>query len=235
MNAQNPPRYGQPADVAVRPSPELSAQVLTQAFVWMFAGVLLSAGIAFLVQGNAQLTRFAASNIMILFVVQIGLALGIQFLIRRLNAVVALALFFVYAASLGLTIGLIVSLYTTASVATAFLSAASVFGAAALYGYTTKRPLTQIRGFIGIAMIGWLVAVGVNLFIGGGVFGTILSMVTVVLFTVLTALTVKDISNGAYIAHAGSPERAAVLGAIHLYISFVNIFLSLLNLMGDRE
>jgi FtsH-binding integral membrane protein len=84
-------------------------------------------------------------------------------------------------------------------------------------------------------MFGWIVAVGVNLFIGGGVFGTILSMVTVVLFTVLTALTVKDISNGAYIAHAGSPERAAVLGATHLYISFINIFLSLLNLLGGRR
>jgi FtsH-binding integral membrane protein len=235
MNAQNPPTFGRPADVAVRPSPELSAQVLTQAFVWMFAGVLLSAGIAYMVQGNDQMLRFASQNIMVLFIVQIGLALGIQFLIRRINAIVALALFFVYAASLGLTIGLIVSLYTTASVATAFLSAASIFGAAALYGYTTKRPLTQIRGFIGIAMIGWLVAVGVNLFVGGGIFGIVLSMVTVVLFTVLTALTVKDISNGAYIAHAGSPERAAVLGAVHLYISFVNIFLSLLNLMGSRD
>jgi FtsH-binding integral membrane protein len=235
MTAQNPPTYGQAADVGLQPSRELSAQVLTQAFVWMFAGILLSAGVAFAVQGNEQLADFAAGNIIILFIVQIGLALGIQFLIRRLNAVLALALFFVYAASLGLTIGLIVSLYTTASVATAFLSAAAIFGAAALYGYTTKRPLTQIRGFIGIAMIGWLVAVGVNLFIGGGIFGIVLSMVTVVLFTVLTALTVKDISNGAYIAHAGSPERAAVLGAVHLYISFINIFLSLLSLTGDRD
>ena len=234
MTAQTPPRFGQ-AEVGLRPSPELSAQVLTQAFVWMFAGILLSAGIAWVVQDNNELLRFAGRNLMILFIAQIGLALGLQFLIRRLNAVVALGLFFIYAASLGLTIGLVVSYYTPASVATAFLSAASIFGAAALYGYTTKRPLTQIRGFIGIAMIGWLVAVGVNLFVGGGIFGIVLSMVTVVLFTVLTALTVKDISNGAYIAHAGSPERAAVLGATHLYISFINIFLSLLNLMGDRD
>ena len=235
MTAQNPPTFGQPANVAMRPSPELSAQVLTQAFVWMFAGILLSAGVAWVVQDNNALLRFASGNFMLLFFFQIGLALGIQFLIRRLNAVVALVLFFVYAASLGLTIGLIVSLYTQALVATAFLSAASIFGAAALYGYTTKRPLTQVRGFIGIAMIGWLVAVGVNLFIGGGIFGIVLSMVTVVLFTVLTALTVKDISNGAYIAQAGGPERAAVLGAIHLYISFINIFLSMLHLVGDRD
>ena len=234
MNAQNPSTYA-PADARFGSPRELSAQVLTQAFVWMFAGLLLTAGVAYVVRGNETLLEFTAGNIMLLFIGQIALSLGLQFLIRRLNAVVALALFFVYAASLGLTIGLIVSLYTTASVATAFLSAASIFGAAAVYGYTTKRPLTQVRGFIGIAMIGWLVAVGVNLFIGGGIFGIILSMVTVVLFTVLTALTVKDISNGGYIAHAGTPERAAVLGATHLYISFINIFLSLLNLMGDRD
>jgi len=234
MTAQNPPTY-RATDVALRPSPELSAQVLTQAFVWMFMGLLVTAGIAFVVHDNDALLRFAANNLMLLFIGQIGLALGIQFLIQRLNPVTALGLFFVYAASLGLTIGLIVSLYTAASVATAFLSAASIFGAAALYGYTTKRPLTQVRGFIGIALIGWIVAVVVNVVVGLGPFGIILSMITVVLFTVLTALTVKDISNGAYIAHAGSPERAAVLGAVHLYISFVNIFLSLLHLLGGRR
>jgi hypothetical protein len=234
MNAQNPSTYA-PADARLGAPRELSAQVLTQAFVWMFAGLLVTAVVAFLVQGNESLQRGIAGNWFILFIVQVGLALGIQGLIRKLSAMAALGLFFVYAASLGLTIGLIVSLYTTASVATAFLSASSIFGAAALYGYTTKRPLTQVRGFIGIAMIGWLVAVGVNLFIGGGIFGIVLSMVTVVLFTVLTALTVKDISNGGYIAHAGTPERAAVLGATHLYISFINIFLSLLHLMGDRD
>jgi uncharacterized protein len=234
MTAQNPPTWETPAD-AIRPSPELSAQVLTQAFFWMFAGLLVTAGVAWFVTLNEGLIDFAGENWFILFLGQVGLALVIQGAIRRLNPTLALTLFFVYAASLGLTVGLIVSFYTTASVATAFLSAAAIFGAAALYGYTTKRPLVKVQQFIGIALIGWFIAIVVNLFIGSSTFGIILSLFTVGLFTVLTALDVKQISRGDYIQYAGSPERAAVLGATHLYISFINIFLSLLNLLGDRD
>jgi hypothetical protein len=234
MTAQNPSSYA-PADARLRPSPELTAQVLTQAFVWMFAGLLVTAVVSFLVQGNESLQRGIAGNWFILFIVQVGIALGIQGAIRKLSAMAALGLFFVYAASLGLTIGLIVGLYTTASVATAFLSASAIFGAAALYGYTTKRPLVKVQQYIGIALIGWFIAIVVNLFLGSSTIGIILSLFTVGLFTVLTALDVKQISRGDYIAYAGTPERAAVLGATHLYISFINIFLSLLNLMGDRD
>lgn len=236
MTAQNPPTYGQAgADARLSPSPELASQVLTQAFAWMFAGLLVTAGVAFFVQDNQSLLNFAGRNWFILFIGQVVLALGIQGLIRRLNPLVALALFFIYAASLGLTVGLIVSFYTSTSVATAFLSAASIFGAAALYGYTTKRPLVKVSNFIGIALFGWFVAIAVNLIFPSGLFTTVLSLFTVVLFTVLVALEVKQISRGDYIAFAGSPERAAVLGAVHLYIAFVNIFLSLLNLLGDRD
>jgi uncharacterized protein len=234
MTFENRPTIGT-AQAGLRPPSELSAQVLTQAFLWMFAGLLVTALVAFVVKDNLALLAFAGRYWFMLFIVQVALALGIQGLIRRLNPVVALGLFFVYAATLGMTIGLIVSYYTEESVATAFLSAASLFGAAALYGYTTKRPLVRIQGFIGIALIGWLVAVAVNLVLGNSLFAIALSLVTVVLFTVLTALEVKQISNGVYIAAAGSPERAAVLGATHLYIAFINIFVSLLYLMGGRR
>jgi uncharacterized protein len=131
MNAQNPPTWQAGSQTTLRPSPELSSQVLTQAFFWMFAGLLVTAGVAFVVQGNTSLLRFAGQNWFLLFIGQAALAIGIQALIRKLNPVTALGLFFVYAATLGLSIGLIVSFYTKTSVATAFLSAASIFGAAA--------------------------------------------------------------------------------------------------------
>lgn len=234
MTAQNPSTY-QPGEAIARPSPQLAAQVLTQAFVWMFAGLLVTAVTAFAVQQSPELIRAVGRNWLIAFVVQIGLALAIQGLIRRLNPLVALSLFFVFAISIGLTIGVIVSFYTQTSVATAFLSAASIFGAAALYGYTTKRPLVRFQQYIGIALFGWIVAVVINIVIGGGTFSIILSLITVALFTALTAYDVKRLQQGDYIDWAGSPERAAVLGATHLYIAFINIFVSLLNLMGDRE
>jgi FtsH-binding integral membrane protein len=236
MTAQNPPTYGQAgADVSLSPPPELAAQVLTQAFAWMFAGLLVTAGVTFVVQDNQALLTFAGRNWFMLFIGQVGLALGIQFLIRRLNPLLALALFFVYAAAMGLTVGLVVSFYTVTSVATAFFSAASIFGAAAIYGYTTKRPLVKISNMIGILLFGWFVAIAVNLIFPSGPLSIALSLFTVGLFTVITAVDVKQISRGDYIAYAGTPERAAVLGAVHLYISFVNIFLSLLNLLGDRD
>lgn len=235
MTAQNPPTFGQVGEVEVRPSPETAAQVLSQAFVWMFAGLLVTAVTTFLVEGNTSLANTIADNWLIAFLVQVGLALAIQGLIRRLNPVVALGLFFVFAISVGLTLGVIVSSYTKTSVATAFLSAASIFGAAAIYGYTTKRPLVRFQQYIPIVLVGWFVAVVLNIVIGGGTFSLILSFVTVALFTALTAYDVKRLQQGDYITWTGSPERAAVLGATHLYIAFINIFISLLNLLGDRD
>jgi FtsH-binding integral membrane protein len=235
MTAQNPPTYPAGADASLRPSPQLAAQVLTQAFVWMFAGLLVTAVTAFAVQQSPDLMRLIGRNWLFAFLAQIGLALAIQGLIRRLNPIAALGLFFVFAISIGLTIGVVVSFYTGTSVATAFLSAASIFGAAALYGYTTGRPLVKFQQYIPIVLFGWIVAVVVNIVIGGGTFSIILSLITVALFTALTAYDVKRLQQGDYIAWTGGAERAAVLGAVHLYISFVNIFVSLLNLLGDRD
>jgi FtsH-binding integral membrane protein len=235
MTAQNPSSYQVGSELDVRPSPALTSQVLTQAFLWMFAGLLVTAVTAYFVQSNVSLVRMVGQNFFIAFIAQVGLALAIQGLIRRLNPLAALALFFVFSVTIGLTIGAIVFFYTKASVATAFLSAASIFGAAAIYGYTTKRPLTKYAQYIPIVMIGWIVAVGINFLVGGSTFTLILSLITVVLFTALTAYDVKRLQQGDYITWAGGAERAAVLAAVHLYINFINIFVSLLNLMGDRE
>jgi FtsH-binding integral membrane protein len=224
--------YGQPA---VRPAVQVQGAYLTQAFFWMFAGLLLTAAVAAAVQLNQTLLEFAANNFMILFIAQIGLVIAISWGIRRIGAVAALGLFFVYAASLGVTIGLIVSAYTTASVVTAFLSAGAMFGGAALYGYTTKRNLTSIGGFMSMAVLGLIVAMVVNLFLGSSPLTWIISLVGVVLFTVLTAYHVQKISNGELVLATGSSEKAAVIGALSLYLDFINIFLFLLNLLGGRR
>jgi FtsH-binding integral membrane protein len=218
-----------PASVAVQGS------FLTQAFFWMFAGLLLSAGIATVVQFNQQLVDFAASNFLILIIAQLALVLVIGFGINRLNATVALGLFFVYAASLGLTIGLIVMAYTGASVVTAFMSASAMFGGAALYGAVTKRNLASIGAIAFMGLIGIIVASVVNLFLGSDTVGWIISIAGVVIFTALTAWDVQRINSGQLVAMTGSVEKAAVLGALHLYLDFVNLFLFLLRLFGDRR
>src|SRR5438105_5503897 len=105
----------------------------------MVAGLLLTAAIAFFVQGTPRVTSIARDFFLPAILVELGVVLGIGFLINRISALVALGLSFVYAAVNGLTIGLIVTLYTQASVAAAFVSAAGMFGASAIYGAVTHR------------------------------------------------------------------------------------------------
>ncbi len=133
--------------LGVRPDARLATAFLTQAFVWMFAGLLLSAGVAWTVQSNDQLLTFASDNFFLLLIGQLALVFVISGAISRLNASLALLLFFAYAATLGITLGLIVAQYNGASVVTAFLSASSMFGGAAIYGAVTQRSLTGLGGF----------------------------------------------------------------------------------------
>ena len=226
---------GLPSQLGVRPAPELANTFLVQSFGWMFAGLLLTAGIATLVASNESLINAVARQWFIFLIVQLGLGIGIQALMPRMSAMLGLLLFFVFAATMGLTVGVIVSLYRVESVITSFLGASAMFGAAAIYGATTKRNLNSLGGFLFMGMIGVFVASLVNLWLGSSPFGWVIALVGVVVFTVYTAYDVQKIGYGDYAAALGSVEKASVLGAIHLYINFVNIFLFLLRLMGSRR
>lgn len=228
-------QFATPLETGIKVDARLQQAFLTQAFLWMFVGLAVTAGVAYFVQGNERLLQFTGSNWLLLIIGQLILALGIQFGIRRISATAALGAFFVYAASLGLTVGLIVSFYTTASVATAFVSASAMFGAAAIYGHVTKRSLVNIGGLLFMGVIGLLVASVVNIFLLNDTVSWIISIVGVVLFTVLTAYHVQRIQNGDLAIFTGSMEKAAVLGALLLYLDFVNLFLFLLRLFGNRE
>ncbi len=231
INPQTPSQVG----TGARPAPEQSASLLTQSFGWMFAGLLLTAVIAYFVAGNAQIKNAVGGMWFLIFFGQLGLAIGIQGLIGRISATLALGLFFVFAATMGFTVGVIVSFYNVPSVVTSFFSASAMFGAAAIYGYTTKRSLTGLGGFLFMGVIGLIVASIVNMFLGNGVIGWVIALIGVIVFTVITAYDVQRIKYGDYIAATGSVEKASVLGALHLYINFVNIFLFLLRLTGSRR
>jgi FtsH-binding integral membrane protein len=221
--------------LGVKPDARLAQAFLTQAFVWMFVGLLVSAGVAFIVQTNERLLGFAADNFFLLIIAQLGLVVVISWGISRISATVALGLFFVYAATLGLTIGLIVSGFTTASVVTAFLSASAMFGAAAIYGHVTKRSLAGLRGILFMGIIGIVVASVVNIFLASDGLSFLISIVGVVIFTALTAYDVQRIQNGDLAIQTGSMEKAAVVGALHLYLDFVNLFLFMLRLFGGSR
>ena len=225
---------GMPSALGVIPDPRLATAFLTQAFMWMFAGLLLSAGVAAAVQSNQRLLDFAQGSFFLLFIAQIAIVMAIAGAINRISATVALLLFFVYAASLGVTIGLIVSSYPEASVVSAFLSASAMFGAAAVYGAVTKRSLAAMGGILFMALIGLLVAMVINIFLASSTVTWIVSIVGVLLFTALTAYDVQRIRAGDLAAQTGSMEKAAVIGALKLYLDFINLFLFMLRLFGGR-
>jgi uncharacterized protein len=224
-----------PSQLGVRPANALSAQFLTQAFGWMFAGLMLTAGVAWLVSGSPALLQFAASSWLLLVFGQLGLVIAISAAINRISATVALGLFLGYAASVGLTVGLIVTIYTGESVTAAFFSAAAMFGGAAIYGATTKRALTGLRGILVMGIIGLIVAMVVNIFLASSMIGWVISLIGVALFTVLTAVDVQRIQRGDLAAATGSMEKGAVIGALALYLDFINIFLFLLRLFGSTR
>jgi FtsH-binding integral membrane protein len=223
------------APAGVRPSPAIAAALLSQAFLWMFAGLLLTAGVAFVVQANTSVMEKVSGLILPIFLGQLAIVWAIGLGIRRMNATLALGLFFVYAATLGFTMAVIVSLYTGESVATAFLTASAMFGGAGIYGVVTKRSLAGIGGALIIGVIGLIVASVINIFFASGTLSWIISIIGVVIFTALTAYDTQRIASGALVVQTGSVEKAAVMGALSLYLDFVNLFLFLLRLFGNRR
>jgi len=228
-----------PERLGVRPAVQLSNRFLIDAFMWMFGALLISGAVAMWVANTGTDTILAISDWRIpLFIAQIGLGLGLQMGIRQLNATLALALFFVYAALMGLTIGVWVWYYATYSgnpgaVYEAFFSAAAAFGGAAIYGVVTRRSLASMGGYLFMGAWGLFFAFLLNglIFHSTGL-DLVMSVIGVLIFTALAAWTTQRISNGEFAAMTGSMEKASVLGAILLYIEFINIFLMLLRIFG---
>jgi FtsH-binding integral membrane protein len=212
---------------------------LTMSFVWMFAALLLSAATAAVVMVNPTALGFVAQNFFILIIAELALVFGISMAINRLGAVPALGLLFVYAILNGATISLVVLAYlsrgSVGGVVSAFLGASAIFGAAALYGVVTKRDLTSLGGILFVGLIGIIVASLVNAFlIPSGTFSFIIGIVGVLIFTGLTAYDVQRINNGG-LAWIKTRESASVVGALHLYLDFVNLFLMLLRVFNSRD
>jgi FtsH-binding integral membrane protein len=236
MNDYRTP-YGTPSQLGVRPAAALSTAFLTQAFTWMFVGLLLTTVVGWFVSQASETTLTKLAPLVVpLILAQLVVALVLSFAIRSIPATVGLLLFFVYAALTGVTLGFVLLLYTSASVLAAGLSAASVFGGAALYGAVTKRDLTGLGAYLFMALFGLIAAGFVNIILlHSETISLIYSIAAVLIFTVLTAYDVQRIQRGDVAAWAGTMEKGAVMGAFRLYLDFINLFFALLRLMGNRR
>jgi uncharacterized protein len=181
-------------------------------------------------------TLFHSPLMWVLVLAPLGLVMVISFGINRLSPATALTLFFVYAGLLGLSLATIFMVYTGASIARVFFISAATFGAMSLYGYTTKRDLTGFGSFLFMGLIGIVIASLVNIFLHSSGLNWVISVVGVLIFTGLTAYDTQNIKEMYSPMDDGTVAgRKAVMGALRLYLDFINLFLMLLRLFGDRR
>ncbi|MBI1330131.1 MAG: BAX inhibitor (BI)-1/YccA family protein [Alphaproteobacteria bacterium] len=166
----------------------------------------------------------------------IGLVLLLSFRIQKMSVGTAQAVFWGYAALMGVSLAPILLLYTGASVAKVFFITAGTFGAMSLWGYTTQRDLTGFGSFLFMGLIGIILASVVNMFIGSSQMDLIISVLGVLIFTGLTAYDTQKIKEF-YSASADGTmlARGAIMGALKLYLDFINLFIMLMRLLGDRR
>jgi FtsH-binding integral membrane protein len=181
-------------------------------------------------------TLFHGPIMIVLMLVTLGLVFTMSFAVNRMSLATAQMVFWAYAALNGLTFSTLGLVYTGGSITRVFLITAATFAVTSLYGYVTRRDLTAFGSFLFMGLIGLVLASLVNMFIGSTPLQLALSVIGVLLFTGLTAYDTQNIKAMYYEGDdALSMGRKAIFGALQLYLDFINLFLSLLRLMGDRR
>jgi len=179
---------------------------------------------------------FSGPLMWVLILAPLGLVMLLSFGINRLSASTALTVFFVYAGLLGLSLASIFLVYTGASITRVFFISAATFGAMSLYGYTTKRDLTAVGSFMFMGLIGIVIASVVNIFLQSSGLYWVISVLGVLVFVGLTAYDTQNINEMYDVNDDGTiAGRKAVMGALRLYLDFINLFLMLLRIFGDRR
>ena len=221
---------------------------MANVFAYMFMALGVSALFAYLFSTNLELLQYLVSSTgrglnalgYIVMFAPLGFVLLMSFGYQRLSAPVLVLLFVIYSALNGITFSFILLTYTSGTVLACFLSAAAMFGLMAFMGYTTKQDLTKFGRILFMGLIGIIVASLINLFMGNSTLDYIISFIGVMIFTGLTAYDVQKLKNiGSGIQYADVPasdvKKVSILGALNLYLDFINLFLFLLRLFGGRR
>jgi FtsH-binding integral membrane protein len=219
---------------------------MLRVYNYMAAAVAVSGGVAWLtfnaaVDASGKLTAFGQTIfsgplMIVLMLGTLGLVFFISARINRLQFTTALTLFMVYAALLGLTLAPIFLVYTGASITRVFFISAASFGALSLYGYTTQRDLSPIGSFMIMGLFGIIIASLVNIFLASSALTFAISVIGVVVFAGLTAWDTQRIKEMYDVNDDGTVSgRKAVMGALSLYLDFINLFMMMLRLFGDRR
>jgi FtsH-binding integral membrane protein len=212
---------------------------LSGVYQWMVLALALSGGVAWLVASNQAVQRLVFGNTIVFFgliIAEFALVWWLSASIRKISVKAASIAFVAYSALNGFTLSSVFLVYTGSSIVRIFAITALMFGAMSFYGLKTKSDLNSMGRYLFMAVIGIVIAGVVNLLLRATWLDVLISMVTVVVFTGLTAydtqklLRVANQADGSEVFH-----KVAIIGALELYLDFINIFLSLLRLFGSRD
>lgn len=214
-------------------------EFMYKVYAWMTGGLVLSGATAWFVYTTPALFMPLVMNRIALYAIlftKLGLVMYLSTAFKRISYQAAAGIFIAYSVLLGVSLSVIFAVYTMSSIGMVFGITAGMFGTMALYGYVTKADLSSIGNLFGMALWGLIIAMVVNMFMASEGFSYLISFVAVILFTGLTAYDVQKIKMLGY-EYAGTSEekKVALLGALTLYLDFVNLFLHLLRLLGKRR
>ena len=211
---------------------------LRAVYGWMFVGLAITAFVAYTIASSPALIGALVSNhflFLVLFLAQLGVVFYLSARVDRLAPGTATVLFVLYSALTGVTLSVILLAYTGASIATTFVVTAGMFGALAVYGTTTSRSLAGVGQFVFMGLIGLVLASVVGIFWKNAALEFMISVVGVIVFTGLTAWDAQRLKLMATALPDGRQGSYAILGALSLYLNFINLFLFLLRFMGGRR
>lgn len=211
---------------------------MLKVYNYMAGGLALTGIVSFLTASSPALlhTIYGTPLQWLVMLAPLGFVFFLSFRIDKIQASTAQVLFWIYASIMGLSLAFIFILYSGESIARVFFITAGTFGAMSLYGYTTQRDLTGFGSFLFMGLIGIIIASVVNIFMHSSALQFAISLIGVLVFTGLTAYDTQKIKN-MYMDGLGyeSTTKMAIMGALNLYLDFINLFLMLLRLFGDRR
>lgn len=227
-------------DISLQQANEnISQRFITAVYGWMVAALAISGIAAFAVTQSYTLLSLIFGNRIVFFgliIAEFGLVLFLTAGIRKMSFTAAAIAFIVYSVINGVTLSSIFFLYTAGSIARIFVITALMFGAMSVYGATTRSNLNSAGKYLMMALLGIIIASFVNMFLRSSSFEWLLSFLTVGVFTGLTAYDSQKIMQLSHYAQDNDTyKKAAVIGALELYLDFINIFLALLRLFGKRR
>jgi FtsH-binding integral membrane protein len=244
MNSMNPMNTSSPFPMGTeQAAAEENARFMSQVYLWMTMGVIFTAIIAYAIGNNEGLAQTIVLNrgiFYILLAAQFGAVLALSFLIRKINALTAMALYFLYAALTGVTMSVIFLVFTRESIFQVFAISGFMFGSLSAVGYFTKKDLSPIGSFCLMGLFGMIGFGLIALFFPSLMTSTaskVYGIVGIIVFSGLTAYDTQKIKAMNVIGDEGTDEdrKEAIFGALTLYLDFINLFLSLLRLFGRRR